>query len=508
MGCPKSKGGAVDGSASAAGSAAGAAAGVSLTVPAPAWEGLSSKRRLELPDQAKGANRVIALPGNLLLVHEGTGWSVFPRGARKPTAHLAEKADYKVRENVAGHYLLRGEPSGLVTVYDARTLTSVWTYATPNFNPNHAYLVEDGKTLLVELGKDSAVLSDIAVAFDVATGATKWSVPLSASTSNHASYGGGRFLIALPEVTTALDVATGKPLWTRPHSGTHGEFYSFVGKKKIVGRYGEIIDAATGKDLAKLDVPELGVTDVVPGDESIAYSLQTTFQGSLFAIDLVHDKLLWKTEFPRMNPDMPRGKPTPVELAASGTAFATLSGSDQRYYGNLLVPDARAVFTMREDGILRAFDRLTGKERWSWSLLGTDIAVFPDRPFTLYAVQDGAVIALEDGNTSVEHATITGTLTEQGKPSAGQDIWVGPTKTKTDAEGRFKATYDGRGDVRVIVHNPAPMPPGTNPGLGLGLGRTHTRCSLDGEQLVFLFGQGTYDVKVEALVDCQTSALQ
>ena len=106
----------------------------------------------------------------------------------------------------------------------------------------------------------------------------------------------------------------------------------------------------------------------------------------------------------------------------------------------------------------------------------------PDRPFTLYACSGRRRDRAGGRNTSAEHATITGTLTEQGSP-AGETLVAG--EDEDDArEGRFKATTTAEG-TRVIVHHPAPMPPGTNPGLGLG--RTTRGALSTGEQLVFLF---------------------
>jgi outer membrane protein assembly factor BamB len=469
------------------------------------WQSLASKRRIPSVEKDKGASLLHAVPGtSLLLVHEGSGWSVYPLGADKPSAHLAEKADYRVTEKLAGALLLRGEPTG-ITAFDAKTLTKAWSLATPDWMVDNATLLDDGSTLVLAIGKDT--LANELVVVDAKTGAKKWSTPLYPSTAHHAYAGGNLVVLAKPDGTTALEGTTGKELWKRPHYGENGEFYDLVTTERLLGRYGVLVDARTGKDAPKIE----GVQEfsrIVRSPSGVVVALESTMDGGVVALDLVNAKVKWKATLPRHDSNVPTGLKTPLERTTDGLG----SLHDERSYPYSLAVDDDAVFATRGDGVIHAFNLTDGKERWTWSLLGGGFAIVPGPPFTLYAIQDGVVEVFEEGKVPPERATITGIVTEAGKPLAQKEIWIGATKTQTDENGKFSGAFEGNGNVRVVLHAPAPTPPGESAGLrGVGGFGSSRHCFHEASDLVRLQGlQGvqekrSYDVKLAAEVSCRSS---
>jgi outer membrane protein assembly factor BamB len=201
--------------------------------------------------------------------------------------------------------------TGIMTAYDANTGKPAWRKPGSDLLPmftTHAFspIVDRGVVIFHPGGHDNGAIT----AFDVATGATKWTWDGDAPGYGSpivVDLGGTRQLIALTKgKLVGLDVATGGLLWERPFVSsnfTNSATPIVAGQTVIVSNGGPVtaitVARRDGKWITEeawtnADQPYRLSNPVVVGDA--LFGLSTRNSGQYFAIDLKSGKSLWTSE--------------------------------------------------------------------------------------------------------------------------------------------------------------------------------------------------------------------
>lgn len=124
------------------------------------------------------------------------------------------------------------------------------------------------------------------------------------------------------------------------------------------------------------------------------------------------------------------------------------------------VIDVDAIYACGLDGVLRAHDPSTGEVRWQWGIGRCDNFAPVEDPSTHTLAlatwwNDGAVTVFRRGEAeppAMERAVITGTVygDSDNSPAVGARVLVAGTVVRTDRDGRFRATVEGRGLVPIL----------------------------------------------------------
>ena len=201
--------------------------------------------------------------------------------------------------------------TGVITAYDAKTGKELWRKAGSDVVPmftTHAFspVVDRGLVIFHPGGHDKGAIT----AFDVNTGATKWSWDGDGPSYGSpivVDLGGTRQLIALTQgKLVGLDVATGVLLWERPFvSGnfTNSATPTLAGQTVIISNGGPMtavtITKRDGKWVTEeawtnADQPFRLSNPVLIGETLFGFSTRNS--GQYFALDVKSGKTLWTSE--------------------------------------------------------------------------------------------------------------------------------------------------------------------------------------------------------------------
>ena len=201
--------------------------------------------------------------------------------------------------------------TGVITAYDARTGKELWRKPGSDLLPmftTHAFspVVDRGLVIFHPGGHDKGAI----IAFDVNTGAMKWSWDGDAPSYGSpivADLGGTRQVIALTKAkVVGLDVASGALLWERPFVSanfTNSATPILSGQTVILSNGGPVtaftVTKRDGKWVTEdawtnADQPYRLSNPVLVGDT--LFGLSTRNSGQYFAIDARSGKSLWTSE--------------------------------------------------------------------------------------------------------------------------------------------------------------------------------------------------------------------
>jgi outer membrane protein assembly factor BamB len=445
-----------------------------------------------------GRARFVRVVDDVLLVQDDTGAAIYRAGVDAPIARLARGGTPEPADVLAGSFLLRHEADKVVA-YDVKTLSAKWTWKRPTLEAyvESAVTSLGGEVVVLRFRRTVTATSELE-AIDPTSGVVRWRVPPVSGESGiegplHAS--ANRILVRIGNRLTGLDATTGATFWSREP----GFNVAVVTADRIVGRLGgmtfRVLDAATGKDAEEIpgaaDAFDGGLVaaDVSGGTFFGVTHAKTVTSAVLVAVDLAAARVKWSTAIP--SHDAP-------ELLARNDRLSPLSWMMSSPAPRTLVANDDVVVGASTDGLLRAWDVRDGVLRWSWPLHGdSSVAQLDGPPYALYAIDHARhVQVFTEGTALSEHATIRGQVTLNGKPVAGEQIFVDAATVTTDRAGKFSHTLDGVGMVHVRVLSPRGDPNPHNPVM--------TVCSVSGEELVPLEGKGIYDVRVKVTSGCQS----
>jgi outer membrane protein assembly factor BamB len=278
------------------------------------------------------------------------------------------------------------------------------------------------------------------------TGVVRWRVPLEHGLTSQVDVliDGARVYVEKPHSwplpairITAYDVNDGGERWTyatgEPPLGDWPAA-AIDGGTLVLGYKAEglrLLAAATGAELRRWPLPLTLSAVGIAASGGVAYVARAR-DASAF----------------RYGNDLGRAMVVALDLASGRERW--------RWDGDLFVDSpfalARDSLTFVSDGgVITTLDRATGRALWRWGSAGPD-KLFARRDPT----GDGAPIAV--GNllltgcrpAHVEHVTIRGTVTVDGRPKSGVTIYAADQSTKTDARGQYRIETDLAGGGVIV----------------------------------------------------------
>ena len=327
-------------------------------------------------------------------------------------------------EAVPGGYLAQWDAPTLVRAVGDR-LEVVWTGAGDDWFDSHA-IVDDA--LVIGLGRGGAAV----VRLDLATGRERWRAPLVAW-SQDVTIDADRAsvyatwqeydpqaptpTVAIPRRVRAYELATGRARWTYDLAddpdrlAVHADTIAIAWHDRL-----ELIDGPTGARRATLPLRPLNAALLIDADQVIAIDAH-----AVVAIDLATGRERWR-----------------VAAAFDGRPLLARAGDD--------------VLVTIAGGQVMAIDRAAGTVRWALGLGGD--------PYRLWMAPGGFVVDAGGDAAGAtlplaaarEVARLTGRVIDGGcGPARGAQVRADGAVVAVDADGRFAASVDARGFVRVEV---------------------------------------------------------
>ncbi len=328
-----------------------------------------------------------------------------------------------------------------------------------------------GEAIIVD---DKLVMWDFAprqaiVAFSARTGAELWQAPLEREANGVSLDFDGESIVVIwqqysataptptvtiPQRVRTLDPATGRARWTRDFKDPTGGL-SVAGETLIVAEDSDLrfLQGSTGALLRKVETGHSPT--IYPRFEVDGNTAYVALRGAVTAYDARTGAVAWTH---------------PIEL--DGPAM-TLSGE------HLLVSGAH---------VLVALDRATGRRAWEVSLGFS--------PYRLEA-NDRGVVAIGGGSAGFslparfepERATLRGEVELRCVQADAVQLRVGPIITKLDSQGRYTASIETAGIVRISASAETELD-------------LERQAHFPAVERVALDGAGTYDVPTMLLDHC------
>ncbi len=268
---------------------------------------------------------------------------------------------------------------------------------------------------------------------DAATGEVIWRQPVETYGWRYAHLGGVHLFVPTDEgQLLAIDSSDGRIVWRRPHD-PYGPMAA-DSRTLAMERNGEVIllDNASGRETARFQVPPvvsevremaLGGDTLVLGDES----------AGLYGIDLGTGAVRWSAPL----------RATWIEA------------------------HDREVFLCTDGGFIHVLHGATGESRWSHGIgecgrgLGGGRGFFgvvpdADRGPAIVANVRGGVFGFARttrpaAREPVVRAVVSGRALVNSQAIPGLKVWVGDHAATTDDKGRFRASFEGRGRLRIQI---------------------------------------------------------
>ena len=293
----------------------------------------------------------------------------------------------------------------------------------------------------------------------------------------------------------ALDQADGTILWRRgqehehwlcpwPPGPAHGDAFVYSSRPGTVG----LVDSRSGARIWQIE--DVGVEPdwIVSDSRAIVIA---GVRGPIAALGRESGARLWLHEIPRrrvvalaladdalwlltldgapseIGPDRPELIAIDRRTGRIQTTarWSTIIGDNNPYVRSGLDElglwiTKTSVFVSPGDGILRAFDRATGVQRWHWGIgLDSQVALARSpagnaRP--VVANHQGRVVIFELGLASVapHRVELTGRVAIGDEAVASVPMVVGDSLVTTDDDGNFTATVATRGEIQIHMGRP------------------------------------------------------
>lgn len=432
----------------AAPSVSASAPRVALSAAPARWKSLAPA--LTLKNTPASWSSITVLDDVVTVVGYDAEARVYEVGSDTPKATLA-RTEWSSRVGGVQNGLLLVADVKKVSAYDARTLKKRWTTPLPTLSSAMTFVSGPGYVALLASFESGGAIYGL----DAATGAVRWQKPFSFQAKMAAS---GPLVVAYYNYETlCLDGMTGAVKWERRKDWDH-DLAMADPSRLVFGSPKAIVLRAplSGADSATFPLDGVGMDLALAGD-LLAGSHRG---GRTFAMDL-KSGAHWTTP--------PPAPPTGGLVTSS-------------YVPEPVVIDDDAIFVTRADGVLYAFERSDGKERWSWPTHGSGaLGVVHAPEFALYVGGTrNRVFVFKEGTRAPEQATIRGTALLDGKPMAGVEVIVEGKPLTTDTAGKFTTQLTSVGAVAVSVE------------------KRVGKCLVSKSAIVDLEGKGTYDVLLDA----------